>query len=199
MPRAVIKPDKGLVTFNAEGHEGGFFHSRALHASGSGSGLTLGRGYDMKEKSASKIIKELIQVGVSMRNARKISKGHGLQGGRARQFIIDNDLLDFHITSLQQKELFLISYEEMINSVKRISRKNVNVRNYASVDWDKLDSRIKDIVFDLRYRGDYTGASREIIQKNISCNSLKAFKDVMKDRAFWVGKPGVPETRWLNK
>ncbi|VAW65667.1 hypothetical protein MNBD_GAMMA11-1868 [hydrothermal vent metagenome] len=159
----------------------------------------------MKKKSAGKIIRELSRLGVSVMNAQKISKGHGLKGERARQFIIDNDLLDFSITPLQQKELFLISYAEMISSVKRISRKKINVRNYGAVDWSKLDGRIKDIVFDLRYRGDYTDDSRKLIQKHIARNDLKAFKKAMKDRAFWRSKQDVPEVRfnehiaWLNK
>ncbi|VAW65666.1 hypothetical protein MNBD_GAMMA11-1867 [hydrothermal vent metagenome] len=42
IPSGVIKPAKGIVTFNAEGKEGGFYHSRALHAPGPWSGVTLG-------------------------------------------------------------------------------------------------------------------------------------------------------------
>ncbi len=205
IPRSVIKPDKGLITFNAEGKEGGFYHSRALHTPGPWSGVTLGRGYDMRDKSAGKIIRELTQVGVSARNAQKVSKGHGLRGERARQFVIDKDLLDFSVTPLQQKKLFLISYEDMVSDVKRISRGTKNVGDYGAVDWGKLNGGIKDIVFDLRYRGDYTIAARVIIQKNVACNDLKAFKKAMKNRAFWVDKQGVPEVRfneriaWLNK
>ena len=41
------EPKEGKVTFNSEGTEGGFFHSRKLHVPTASSGLTLGRGYDM--------------------------------------------------------------------------------------------------------------------------------------------------------
>ncbi|VAW61591.1 hypothetical protein MNBD_GAMMA11-744 [hydrothermal vent metagenome] len=81
-------------------------------------------------------------MGVSVINAQKISKGYGLRGERARQFVIDNDLLDFSVTPLQQKKLFLISYEDMVLGVKRISRGTKNVGDYGAVDWGKLNGRI---------------------------------------------------------
>ena len=46
---------KGLLTYKAMGMEGGDFHSRKLHVPSDRSGLTIGRGYDMKEKSSYKI------------------------------------------------------------------------------------------------------------------------------------------------
>jgi len=199
IPSGVIKPAKGLVTFNAEGKEGGLHHSRSLHAAGSGSGVTLGRSYDVKEKSVGKIIRELSRVGVSVINAQKISKGHGLKGERARQFIVDNDLLDFSITPLQQKELFLISYAEIFADAKRVSRDAINVKKYGVVDWGKLDKRIKNIVVDVRYRGDYIPASRKVIQQSIVDNDFKAFKKSMKKKTFWVGTLGVPEVRFNER
>ncbi|MEX0729512.1 MAG: hypothetical protein WED00_03675 [Aquisalimonadaceae bacterium] len=43
-----MTPQKGLLTFEAEGTEGGRFHSRHLHVPSGMSGLTLGRGYDFR-------------------------------------------------------------------------------------------------------------------------------------------------------
>jgi len=177
-----------LLRFNAEGHEGGFYHSRVLHAPGPWSGLTLGRGYDMKEKSAGKIIRELTQVGVSTKDAQKISKGHGLKGERARQFIIDNDLLDFSITPLQQKKLFLISYEEKEEYIGEVYARNIASRKKAT-KWSKLDARIKEVVVDLGYRGDYTSKTRKFLLDSIAANDFKAFKKEMSKRANWSKVP----------
>jgi len=196
---ALIKPAIGLVTFNSEGHEGGFYHSRKLHVPGQWSGLTLGRGYDMGEKTASNIKIDLIKAGVSPIDALKKSGGHGLRYTVAKQFIINNDLLDFTITPIVQKALFLISYEEKLSEVKRISKVSFNVKNYGVVNWSKLDARIIDVVVDLCYRGDYHPKSRKIIQQSIVNNDFEAFKKVMNDKIYWVGSRKVPETRFNDR
>lgn len=49
------KPKEGTITFDSEGTEGGLFHSRKLHVPTFSSGLTIGRGYDMRFKTAMKI------------------------------------------------------------------------------------------------------------------------------------------------
>jgi hypothetical protein len=49
-----LAPSTGLLTWGAEGTEGGRFHSRVLQFPPGASGLTLGRGYDMKEPASTK-------------------------------------------------------------------------------------------------------------------------------------------------
>src|SRR5690606_15881110 len=71
-PRAVtaLRPDRGGLTFDAEGTEGGKYHSRVLHVPGPSSGLTIGRGYDMGSKSAGEITTDLVAAGVELAMAR---------------------------------------------------------------------------------------------------------------------------------
>lgn len=188
-PVAVKSPTYGVVTWEAEGTEGGRYHSRKFHVPSSVSGLTIGRGYDMKTKSASTISVDLIGAGIKAKEVAAIKLAAGLSGNAARQFIIDNDLLDFQVTPEAQKKLFKVSYDAESDQVKRICKKSDVVIAYGKTDWDKLNSAIKDITIDLKFRGDYTGTSRKIIQKSIADNNLSAFKKHLKDKKNWKNVP----------
>jgi len=186
----LLKPNEGIVTFDSEGSEGGPYHSRILHVPSTWSGLTLGRGYDMKQKSAAKIIRELTKAGVSSRHVQILARAHGMRGEAAKQFIIDNDLLDFQISPLVQKRLFLISYAEISKETERVcTRKSKEMKAYGSCDWKKLNNQIKQMVIDLKFRGDYTVETRKFIQKPIVDNNLDAFKKVMKKSNNWSAVP----------
>ncbi|HMY40558.1 MAG TPA: hypothetical protein PK011_14635, partial [Marinagarivorans sp.] len=82
---------------------------------------------------------------------------------------------------------------EQAAEVKRICGLDKNVKDYGQVDWIKLDSSIKDIAIDLKFRGDYTPASRKLIQKAIADNDLAEFKKQLKNAVNW---PNVPKDRF---
>ena len=73
--------------------------------------------------------------------------------------------------------------------MKRISGKSDVVLAYGKTDWNKLNANIKDIVIDLKFRGDYTGSARKLIQKSIADNDLSAFKKILKEKANWSNVP----------
>ena len=66
----LTKPSRGVLTWEAEGSEGGRYHSRVLHVPSNTSGLTIGRGYDMKDRSAAEAQKDLIAAGVDAKKRR---------------------------------------------------------------------------------------------------------------------------------
>lgn len=191
--QALTKPSYGLVTWDSEGAEGGYYHSRKLHVPSSTSGLTIGRGYDMKLKSISLIAKDMASAGVDAKKVALLKQASGLFGASAKQYVIDSDLIDFEISPDTQKKLFGISYENESKEVKRICEKKDVVLAYGKTDWSKLHSAIKDLTIDLKFRGDYTGKTRKYIQSAIVGNDLAAFKKALKDRAKW---PGVPKDRF---
>ena len=83
----------GQLTFDAEGLETrGQYFSRAPHVPGSSSGVTIGRGYDMKERSKSEIIEDLTNAGVSIDRAEQLSECRGLSGQSARSYLAENYL-----------------------------------------------------------------------------------------------------------
>jgi hypothetical protein len=189
-------PEVGLVTWESEGMEGGPYHSRVLHVPGESSGLTIGRGYDMKERTTAGIVQDLSACGVSAADAATIAKAAGLAGSAARKFIQDNQLGKFEISPSGQKALFLISYARIKSDVERICAKPDVVAAYGACDWTKIDQAIVDILVDLRFRGDYNGTSRALLQKLVSGNDLTGLTKAMKNVANW---PNVPKDRFQRR
>lgn len=193
-----ITPSIGLVTWAAEGEEGGRFHSRKFCVPSNSSGLTIGRGYDMKERRPSRIIHDLTDAEVTLEKAKIISRAAGLHGDDARAFIIANDLRDFEISKVGQKRLFVRTYLQLKADVERICRKATVVAKYGKCNWQTLNPAIVDILVDLRFRGDFNGAARSRLQKLVVANDLVGFARVMLDSACWVHVPTNRFERRVN-
>ena len=103
------------------------------------------------------------------------------------------------ITPAQQKALFLLVYKELEGEVIRISIKDDVAAKYGPVDWTMLHTGLRDITVDLPYRGDYTGATRELVQPPLVRNDLTAFKTTLADRDYWVRRHGVPADRFKRR
>ena len=59
-----------------------------------------------------------------------------------------------------------------------------------------LDPTIRDLVIDLRYRGDYTAKTREFVQPAVVKNDLKELAAVLADRDKWSS---VPDDRFKRR
>lgn len=180
---------KGLLTYEAEGTEGGRYHSRTLHVPSEHSGLTIGRGYDMKERSQNEIEEDLVNSGLERSDSGLLAKAAGLFGPEAEDFIGDNNLQSFEISTSVQEGLFSICYEDILKDVKRICDKPDCIEIYGEVSWDVLDPKIQEVLVDLRFRGDYTPSSRKHIQKYVASNDLALFSILIKDRSLWRNVP----------
>ena len=186
---SITKPSYGVLTWEVEGTEGGRYHSRCFHVPSERSGLTIGRGYDMREKTASKISGHLVQAGISCEVANVISLAAGKMGRAAKLFIIENDLLDYEISAKAQLKLFEIIYKEMEADVKKICNKTITTTTYGKTDWATLNTKIKTVLIDLRFRGDYHPKSRKFLQKHVANNDLALFKKEMNKDANWTNVP----------
>lgn len=195
---SALQPVVGRVTFESEGAEGGFFHSRTLHVPSATSGLTIGRGYDMKLKNAVKINRDLMAAGLSQKDAVLLSKAAGLSGPSAKSFITTHKLEKFEITQQAQVKLFEISYKEEEAETKRLCTKADVEAKYGKCNWVALDSAIKQILVDLKFRGDYTGGTRKILQKHVAANDTKEFLKALSDRSNWLTLR-VPQYRFQRR
>ena len=184
-----LKPERGLVTFESEGVEspGSPFHSRVLHVPGGASGVTIGRGYDMAKKSRAKVEADLVSAGVPAAEAKAISMGAGLTGAAARAF--RDSHRSFSISPDAQIRLFEISYREEEAEVRRISDGDSCRSTYRRVDWDRLHPALLDLFVDLKFRGDWSPATRKFCQKHLVANDLQGLSDCMKRNANWSGVP----------
>lgn len=185
----IVAPDFGKVTWESEGAEGGRYHSRKLHVPSNTSGLTIGRGYDLRQKKQSQIITDMNAAGLDPKKVAILKNAAGLFGSSAKRFIIDNDLLDYQVSTQTQKNLFKISYEYILKDVKRICTSPLVEKRYGKCEWDKLDGKIKDILVDLRFRGDYTPSARGFLQKSVVDNNLKEFSKQLTDKKNWIDVP----------
>ncbi|MBF8270310.1 MAG: calcium-binding protein [Gammaproteobacteria bacterium] len=204
-PEAAVEDDAfivpfGQLTFDAEGLEQrGKYFSRSPHVPGPSSGITIGRGYDLGSRSANEIIADLIAAGVDRAIAVRFGEGRGYKGQKARNLIRRQQLDQIEITPQQQNDLFLITYQELEGDVIRICSKHDIVEKYGQVNWNDLHAALRDITVDLRYRGDYTGATREVVQPMLVRNDLDDLKNVLADRNYWVTRYGVPPDRFKRR
>ena len=60
----------------------------------------------------------------------------------------------------------------------------------------QIDPTIRDLVIDLRYRGDYTAKTRDNVQPMVVKNDLKGLAEVLSDRSRWSN---VPEDRFKRR
>jgi hypothetical protein len=93
-------------------------NSNHLYWPGGNSGVTLGAGYDMRERSAESIQQDMLAIGLDTDTAKKIAGGAGLTDTKAETFANDNfDLVD--ITVDQETQLLcdiLPDYEAIVRS-----------------------------------------------------------------------------------
>src|SRR5947209_4578175 len=83
---------RGQLTFDAEGQEGGRYHSRKVHQPTGASGVTIGRGYDMKLRTPEQVTADLKTAGLDQKVAEQYAKGAGLTGKEAGDFIAKSKL-----------------------------------------------------------------------------------------------------------
>lgn len=195
---SVKKPKVGTLTFDSEGTEQGRYHSRKLHVPSQYSGLTIGRGYDLKTKKAIKVQKDLVKAGLKVSEAFLLSKAAGLYGSQAKNFISRNSLAHFEISQDQQVKLFLISYLEEEAEAKRLCSKPDVTKKYGNCNWEQLDPRIKAVVIDLKFRGDYTGKTRKFLQKHIVQNDFSGFRKAIANETNWA-EQRVPIDRFQRR
>jgi peptidoglycan hydrolase-like protein with peptidoglycan-binding domain len=192
--QGLLSVNRGQLTFDAEGEEGGKYHTRTAHWPGGVSGVTIGRGYDMGDRSWSEVQQALVGAGVPENDAVDLADGAGLKGTDARDFIADNALPEISLTA--QKALFDTTYAWYVGDVTRISQSSVVVAAYGEVDFASLAPSILDLVVDLRYRGDYTRVTRQIIQPLMVANDSEGLARAMANRGLWLG---IPEDRFQRR
>ena len=186
-------PTRGRLTFDAEGQEGGPYHSRKFHVPSMSSGVTIGRGYDMKERTKSQVRDDLLSAGLETAQAALISQAAGLSGAKAEEFIAENNLENFELINESQLALFGIEYQRQADDTKRLATKADVTEAYGRTDWDALNPVIREVLIDLRFRGDYTPSCRKFLQKHVAANALAAFVVEIGNRDRW---PNVPQDRF---
>ena len=155
---------QGQFTFDNEGNDNpdsdGF--SRDLSHPTDASGVTIGRGYDMKDRSPTQIYNDMINAGIDQYKASILAQASGKTGVAADNFI--DQFYDYigTITPDQQYNLFNNTYPAYVQQAEdNYYEYTVNSDGEplpGRVDWDQLDESIRDILTDLVYNG-YAGVT----------------------------------------
>jgi hypothetical protein len=182
----------GRVTWDAEGEEGGQWHSRIPHVPGPKSGLTIGRGYDLGRRSHSVVAFELIAAGVDIPTVQLLAPAAGLIGAAAQDYCELLRQQNVEITPGAQLRLFFLVYPQYVDLVRRISAKADVIELYGETNWTATHQAIKDVMVDLAFRGDYTPRTRRLVQWPMAANSIDELYVQIADPNNW---PGVPRRR----
>lgn len=149
----------------------------------------------MGQRTPLQVQRELGCAGVPSHEASLLSTAAGLRGANAERFVREHRNSLPAITALAQRRLFeAITTVEVISDIRRIFAKPDVVSRYGAVAWSELPESLRALVFDLRYRGDYTPALREQIQRSIVEHDLPRLLSVLQDREYWRSL-GVPADR----
>lgn len=202
-PIATIHPNHpdlsvsfGQSTFDAEGMEAqGPYFSRVIHWPGGNSGVTIGRGYDMGQRTRLQVLSELRYAGVSEQDAVFLAGAAGVRGESAGRFV-QASLGNSPVLSLpSQRRLFeVVTTPEVLFDIKRILAKPDLQKRYGAVSWTELTPMAQEVVFDLRYRGDYTPKTRERLQPILVARDDAKLLDLLGDTGYWKAQ-NVPESR----
>ncbi|NPE70164.1 hypothetical protein HLB27_05500 [Dickeya dadantii] len=150
---------KGKVTYDAEGsEERGQYFSRQIHYPESNdpsvaakTGVTIGRGYDMGERTQAQVYNDLIAAGIPASRASRISAAAGKKGINAKRFVNSNQDIG-EITTEQQIKLFNNIYPAYESRAQlRYKEKTKGMSNVTK--WEDLNPAIRDILVDIVYQG----------------------------------------------
>lgn len=196
---------KGQLTFDAEGDDddNSPYFSRHIHWPGGVSGVTIGRGYDLGQQTDPVNDFDAIELSQPLNSWLAESKGFTASKAKARFDSADSSITSYKITRKQQYALFLITYNRLEKDVKRICQKSDTIRTYhpnphitSEKAWSDIPEKIKELLVDLRYRGDYTPHARSLVQRFAYTGEYSLFGRVLSDRTQW---PNVPQDRFFRR
>ncbi|WP_050570297.1 hypothetical protein [Dickeya dadantii] len=200
-----LKVPKGQLTFDVEGNddEKSPWFSRIAHWPGSASGVTIGRGYDLGQQITANTDLTQTRIGEPLKTWLIESQGLSSSNAQNRLMSASRNIRTFQITRKQQYEIFMISYQRLENDVKKICQKEEAIRRYhpnsnatPEQAWNDIPEKIKELLVDLRYRGDYTPSTRVHLQHAAYSGDINTFGRILSNRAYWLN---VPDDRFKKR
>jgi hypothetical protein len=185
-------PNYCELTFAAEG--GKLKAVLRPHCPGSSSGVTIGPGYDMKERTAADVKADLEAAGVPSDVATKLSGGVGKSGDTAKTWISSNfPGSDAVITAEASATLFTHVYPVYAELVRK------KVSEEWEAPWDQLPIKMKELLVDLAFRGDmsrfkgYATKHEKLIKPKVVANDYAGFRALINDFKYWQDNTNLPD------
>lgn len=178
-------PDFCALTFEGEG--GTSEKLRKIHHPSSGSGVTIGLGYDMKARSAAQVRADLVAAGVPKATADQLAAGAGKSGEDAAQFVRDNKDEIPALTADAVMKLFTHIYPAYVTKAKRLTAAWDGV-------WDAFPQKMQEVLVDLAYRGDYSNKHSGKLLGPVKGADYAAFKAAILDYDYWSKNTNLGNT-----
>jgi hypothetical protein len=191
---------KGQLTFNAEGNDipTSPFYSRNLHWPGGDSGVTLGRGYDMKFRTENRVVNDLVSAGLDQDAARDFAQGAGLSGQEAKVFVTNNRITLGAIDPSVQKALFQNIYPQYEATAERVYNKATSNEGNAT-PWMDLKPALRDVAVDLVYQGLTPALGKPVMQKIMTNDIDAVIQHIQSTPAFNQYEQGRGRIHYLDK
>jgi hypothetical protein len=111
----------------------------------------------------------------------------GLRGESAARFVRAR-MIESPVLSLPaQRKLFEeITTSETLADIRRILAKPDVTATYGRVSWSDLSPYAQEVLFDLRYRGDYTPTTRQAVQPLLVARDDDGLRALMNDIPYWT-------------
>ncbi|MCA9696406.1 MAG: peptidoglycan-binding protein [Myxococcales bacterium] len=178
-------PNYSQLTFETEG--GRLPLVLRPHCPGEKSGVTIGPGYDMKERKSAQVEADLKAAGIPDDLAKKLSDGVKKSGDGAKEWIAANfPGKGAVITVAASSNLFLHVYPSYAKMVRE------KVSELWQAPWDQLPTNMKEVLVDLAYRGDLQRDKSQkptkhekLIKPSVVANDFVAFRKLMTDYQYW--------------
>lgn len=161
----------GKFTYDQEGQSHGRYNSRVLHFPEGRSGVTLGRGYDMKRRSENEIVCDLVSAGIERARAIEFARGARLEGRQAREFVNTHRDHLGEITESQQEKLFERVYPEYVRRTEAYYNKHTS-GIAGRVPFHELDNNLREVLIDTVYQG----LARESTYKSAAQNNARELR-----------------------
>ncbi|APR83023.1 EF hand domain protein [Minicystis rosea] len=157
-----------------------------VHWPGGVSGVTIGPGYDMGQREESAVKADLIDAGVPAADAEKLCKGAGKTGDTAGTWVTNNKPTLPKISVDASKKLFEHVYPTYVGRAKGVTKA-------WGCDWEKFPQRMKEVLVDLSYRGDFWHNSskgtdskhKPKLLPSMQKADYAAFRAAIRDYKYW--------------
>ena len=176
-------PRFSSLTFNAEG--GGLPRAWRPYWPGGVSGVTLGPGYDLKERDTEEVRTQLVAAGVSASDADRLSAAAGLGAKAAGDWVERHRKSYRPITIDISMLLFLNVYPTYYG------RARTKVEAWGA-SWDSLSPKMQEALIDLSFRGDFAQRHRKKLLPAIVTRSEAMLRDALADYDYWQSHTNLP-------
>lgn len=163
--------------------------SRPYHPA-PGSGVSIGFGYDMRERTPERVWEDLVAVepAIDTEWVLALSQAAGLTGDAAQAFVDEHGVI--FLTFEQADSLFDVTYAEETLLAREFATSPEQLGTfgipYAAVDdWDALHPAIRGVLVDLKFRGDYRPwwPEQQALQDAVAANDPGGVLDALRDPA----------------